>query len=308
MDKQRTYHKEELLIKTSNWQTRLERRLRIPVGLIGYGSISLNQHVPAILRDVPELELVAVAESDPNQRRTLERIYGGVRTYTNEVAMLDAERLVGVLIATETDSLPHLCSYAIKRGHHVFVEKPVARRAENIESLMRDVQGTGLICQVGFNRRFSYGYRIANELVRQGQLGEIHALNLRFWFAPPANLGDILEDLLLNVGIHAYDLAQYFMGTAIYSGVRARVTIGSQNGTLQALVPMKSGGSSTITLSSAGSWNYPSEYLEVIGDKSSVIVENSRRGKWLTPPDTVKCFEPSYSNHWVSCSTLLIAF
>lgn len=291
---------ERLLVKTSNWETRMTNVERIPVALVGYGSISLNQHIPTILSDVPELKLVAVAEKDEGRRQAVEDRYGNIRTYEDHITMLEQEKLDGVIVATQTENLADICRYALKRGLNTFVEKPVARNASVVEELDEDFGEANAICQVGFNRRYNYGYQYVKRILEAQELGSLHSLHYRFWFSPPKNPEWILEDLLLNVGIHAFDLVQFFMGRVLYGEARASAVIESSCGTLSIWFPFEQGGAGTIILSSAGSWEYPAEYLEIIGSQGSVRVDNARRITLFSPPDTLTSHEPSYSTHWKS--------
>ena len=93
-------------------------------GLFGAGYI-VERHIPA-WQASPDAELVAVC--DLNRARAEERAkqYGIPAVYDSVEAMLDAENLDCVDIATRPESHKALASLAASRGVNVLCQKPLA--------------------------------------------------------------------------------------------------------------------------------------------------------------------------------------
>lgn len=86
------------------------------VGIIGYGKIAEDQHVPAIAGN-PAFRLAAVASRNATPEL-------GVPTFTNPQAMLDGVELDAVAICTPPGPRHAATQLCLARGLHVLMEKP----------------------------------------------------------------------------------------------------------------------------------------------------------------------------------------
>src|SRR5690606_4189893 len=100
-------------------------------------------------------------------------------TYQNYEEMLADPQVEAVLIATTDAFHVPLARKAVAAGKHVFVEKPLGVTIEEGEALRDHLAGTGLILQVGTNRRFDPALAYAQQFVRD-ELGEL--MSLRAWY------------------------------------------------------------------------------------------------------------------------------
>ena len=103
-------------------------------------------------------------------------------------------------------AIHEIATDAAAAGKHVFVEKPVAETSAEALRMAAAVDRAGVICHVGFNKRFYYGYRQARRLIAEGALGAPSGLQGRFWYQAGR------RDPLLHNGLHFLDLAAFFMG------------------------------------------------------------------------------------------------
>ncbi len=131
-----------------------QRHIRL--GLIGLGWVTRNCHLPSLRvlqgegwplgiarlcdRDLPKLQTTsaewpdAIIEGDPTE-------------------LLARDDLDGVMILTRPEVSAPLLRCAIKRGHTIFVEKPVAHSRREIEDCLNLAGRNGARIQVGYNRR-----------------------------------------------------------------------------------------------------------------------------------------------------------
>ena len=68
---------------------------------------------------------------------------------------------------------------ALKAGKHVLVEKPMGVTVEECEQLKERAEATGLVVQVGTEKRFDEGIVFAHDFVRE-EMGEMIAL--KAWY------------------------------------------------------------------------------------------------------------------------------
>lgn len=125
-----------------------------------------------------------------------------------------------VVVATAHDSLAQIARAAISAGKHVLVEKPAARRAEELAGLAALAEQKGVRVRVGFNHRYHRAFRQARELVNSNKLGSLMFLRARYghggrigyekeWRANPAISGG---GEMIDQGVHLIDLARWFLG------------------------------------------------------------------------------------------------
>lgn len=93
----------------------------IRVGIVGLGKMGLS-HL-SIFRAHPQVELAGICDSTGYLLSVLGK-YTGVKTYANLDAMLAAEELDAVVIATPSALHATMVRTALERGLHVFCEKP----------------------------------------------------------------------------------------------------------------------------------------------------------------------------------------
>jgi predicted dehydrogenase len=125
-----------------------------------------------------------------------------------------------VIVATRHHNLAEITRAAIDLGKHVFVEKPAARKASELQPLMLAAIQRGVKVRVGFNHRYHRAFRKARELFENGELGELMFIRARYghggrigyeseWRANPELSGG---GELIDQGIHLIDLSRWFLG------------------------------------------------------------------------------------------------
>jgi scyllo-inositol 2-dehydrogenase (NAD+) len=105
---------------------------------------------------------------------------------------------------------------AARKGKPTFCEKPPALSLGEIAEMKAAIDKSGTFFQMGFMRRFDPGYAAAKRQIDAGRIGEplVFKATSRDPFRPsleyanPASSGGMLIDM----GIHDFDLARWFMG------------------------------------------------------------------------------------------------
>ncbi len=96
-------------------------------------------------------------------------------TYRDYDAMLADPCVEAVIVAIADEFHVPMTLRALEAGKHILVEKPLGTTVEACRELRDRAAGTGLVVQVGNNRRFDPGVEFACKFLRE-ELGERMAL------------------------------------------------------------------------------------------------------------------------------------
>ena len=284
----------------------------IKIGLIGCGIIAEWAHLPVltgpdiVIPDQFELgkyipykkirstiipKVIALCDIRRERANLLGDRYNINRRYTSYQTMLDNEDLDALLVTAGPKLNMRIIPQSVERGLHIFVEKPMTgtlREALKIQRILKDKR---IVFQVGFMKRFYYGYRTAKRLL-QSELGQVEALHARFWSGN--------RDDLLNNGIHIFDIVQFLGGPV--KEVHAR----SFGDNIVAIVQFESSAIGSLLLTgkinvTEGVWHSIHERVEIIGSKNRVlVVENGRRIRISGKGRPLSTWDPPQVLHWVT--------
>jgi predicted dehydrogenase len=192
-----------------------EKTKKIGIGIIGCGLIG-NKRAAALSSDV---DLIACADIHYPQSEKLAALYGA-QAFSAYEDLLKLKEIDMVIIATLHDSLAEISLAAIEAGKHVFVEKPAARSARELEGVMDAANAHAVKVHVGFNHRYHRALQKAKDIVDTGGVGELMFVRARYghggrvgyekeWRADPVLSGG---GELIDQGPHLIDLARWFLG------------------------------------------------------------------------------------------------
>ena len=188
-----------------------------------------------------------------------------------------------VFVATRHDLHAELVLSALRAGKHVFVEKPLCIRAEELAAIGRCVEELGERCPiltVGFNRRFAKATReLAASFQGRGPL------SVSYRFAPgpiPASAWPQDEDVgggrIIGEACHAIDTCTALIGSPPVKVFAESVgsVRGLETSDDSAFITLRheDGSISSISYQARGDRAFPPERIEVFGGGSVGVVEN----------------------------------
>jgi myo-inositol 2-dehydrogenase/D-chiro-inositol 1-dehydrogenase len=194
---------------------------RLNVAMVGCGGLPTGVLLPA-LSLVEELRLVSTCDiRDEAAQRAAERFHAP-RFYTDYEMMLERERLDGVLIAAPPAVHVTVGIEALKRGLHVYSEKPPAMTASDAKRFRDAAVGKRVKTLVGTVQRHCPVNRMAKELLNKPEFGNPLVYQARYvcpgpgmrmdWGMRRDSDDDMFRFFLLDHVIHHLDLARFFMG------------------------------------------------------------------------------------------------
>jgi predicted dehydrogenase len=177
----------------------------VNVGQAGLGHWGKN-----LVRNFDELaDLTWICESDEARRAEFGARYPNARVTASFEEMLADDDLQAVVIATPVPTHHPLAKQALEAGKHVFVEKPPAMRAAEMEELVGLAEERGLVLMPGHLLLYHPGVQKLKELVDSGQLGDVLCV-----YGNRQNLGIIRtnENALWSLGVHDLSVILYLIG------------------------------------------------------------------------------------------------
>jgi predicted dehydrogenase len=130
----------------------------VRLGVLGAGNFATLVALPAVAR-MQKVEKVSIVSAGGLSAKLAARDFGFERASTDPADVLQDPRINAVGIFTRHHLHAGLTAAALRNGKHVFCEKPLALREEElaeVESAWRKAAGVSpRILMVGFNRRFA---------------------------------------------------------------------------------------------------------------------------------------------------------
>lgn len=162
----------------------------LKVGQIGAGHLGkfhLNNW-----KNIEGIELVGFCDTDDSNALAVAQKY-------NLTRFEDAEKLIdacdAIDIVAPTSSHFELCELAIKKGKHVFVEKPLANTMDEAKELVKLAKEANIKFQVGHVERFNPAFLALKGQVLQPMFIEVHRLAQ---FNPRGTDVSVILDLMIH--------------------------------------------------------------------------------------------------------------
>lgn len=184
----------------------------IKVGLIGVGYLG-KIHL-RILLETSAFQLIGFYDIDKQTSSDISKQYN-VKAYSSGPELMDDCQ--ALIIVTPSNTHFEIASTAIKKGKHVFLEKPVTPTVEEAKLLMGLEKEAGVKIQVGHVERFNPAFISAVPFINKPQFIEIQRLAI---YNPRGTDVSVTLDLM----IHDLDL----LLTIVRSNIKSIQAFGSK--------------------------------------------------------------------------------
>jgi len=174
---------------------------QLRTGVIGVGS--MGRHHARVYRELPETELIGVADADSEAARAAADTYETTAMEIEE--LLDAVDAVSVAVPTPYHY--ETASAALDRDTHVLVEKPFVDSLDAGRRLIDRARERDLTLQVGHIERFNPATRALTDIVPDLNVIAVDARRL----GPPLDR-DLQASAVLDLMIHDLDVLLALIG------------------------------------------------------------------------------------------------
>ncbi|TYL40731.1 gfo/Idh/MocA family oxidoreductase [Natronococcus pandeyae] len=187
----------------------------IGVGIVGLGGMG---HLHAKNVEQFGADVVAGADLVEKQRQQFATEFGA-KTYETHEGLVVDDDVDAVIVTTPNRFHEPITVDALEAGCHVLVEKPLAHTLESAERIADAAAAAPGVCMVGFHNRHAASMAMFDEQDKRGRFGDLTHVEANYvrrrgvpgpgsWFTDPDLAGG---GSLLDIGVHALDLALYAM-------------------------------------------------------------------------------------------------
>ncbi|MDY7031089.1 MAG: bi-domain-containing oxidoreductase [Thermodesulfobacteriota bacterium] len=277
---------ERIHTRTIQLSPRTSERAGIPsVGFIGSGNYAMGVLIPAFKRAGVRLRTVASSTG-------VSGVHAGQK-YDFEETTTDIERLLSdsevdaVVIVTRHNSHAGFVIKALKAGKHVFVEKPLCLKPQELRDIIdayNEIGNTTFktkncpVLMVGFNRRFAPQIQKMKTLLANVKGPKSFVITVNAGAIPTNHWIQDLEvggGRILGEACHFVDLLRFLADSPIFS--YSRSAMDSENGdTVSLQLRFSDGSIGTVHYFANGNKSFPKERIEVFASGRVLQLDNFR--------------------------------
>lgn len=196
---------------------------KVKVGVIGTGFIG-PAHIEA-MRRLGHVEVLALADINEEVARQKADALSIGAAYGDYRKLLADPEIEAVHICTPNNLHHPMAKEALLAGKHVVCEKPLAMHSDQAKELIQIAREKGLVNAVHFNIRFYPMIHHMRDMVRNGDLGTVFAVNGSYqqdwlfldtdynWRLEPEISGD--SRAVADIGSHWFDAVEFITGIGV---------------------------------------------------------------------------------------------
>jgi predicted dehydrogenase len=162
-----------------------------PADMLNIAVVGLGGQGVSNLKGLKGQNIVALCDVDDVRAGKAYEQHPGATKFTDFRKMFDAleKQIDAVVISTPDHTHFHPAWWAMERGKHVYLEKPLAHEVEEVRRLTEAARKKGLATQLGSQRHAVKGLRDGVEIVKSGLLGTIKEVHS--WIASSRGMPNV---------------------------------------------------------------------------------------------------------------------
>lgn len=288
-------------------------KAKLNMGLVGAGRMGIA-YARYLAWRVPGATLYAVSDVRLEAAEAARAETGAAKAYADFHELVNDKAVDAVVVMTPTKLHKDVVVAAARAGKPIFCEKPLSLALDDAQVMKDELAKSGVFFQLGFMRRFDAGYAAAKKKIEAGAIGKPCVFKSTSKdkerpsvdYLRPENSGG----LFIDMGIHDFDLARWFMGdvASVYStgGVLAYPEMNGIGDWDNALtnIRFKNGCIGMVSLSRNGVYGY-GIYTEIVGTEGTLQIGYDRETPVLVMKkdsiahDTVPGFYERFENAYI---------
>jgi len=255
---------------------------KIRVALAGAGDFAMGMHLPNMLKLRKSFQLRTVMSRTAVKARAAAKRFEAEHATTDYQAVLNDADVDLVFITTRHDTHGDMVISALRAGKHVFVEKPLCLREEELSAIEQFYQETANppVLMTGFNRRFSPAFVRVRELLTTRSAPFMLEYRMNAGYLPPEHWVHGPQGGGRNIGesCHIYDLFVSLAGPDLKEvkamSIKPPSAQWQRNDNFTASVSFADGSVCTLLYTALGDTSYSKEQMHVYSDNSVLVLNN----------------------------------
>jgi D-xylose 1-dehydrogenase (NADP+, D-xylono-1,5-lactone-forming) len=236
----------------------------------------INRLFLAGARQADGVELAAVASRDQARAEAYAREHGIETAHGSYEALLADPRVEAVYIPLPNSLHVEWTIRALASGKHVLCEKPLSRRAAEVERAFDAADRADRLLMEAFMYRHHPQTRRLTELIGQGAIGRVHMIRAAFGFVSQREADVRLQaaldgGALMDVGCYCVSAARLIAGEP--ERVSAEQALGGDGVDVAFAATMRHA-DEVLSHFEAGLALDSRDLLEVVGDGGSLLLED----------------------------------
>lgn len=179
---------------------------KVRVAVIGAGNMGRNHLRNFFL--LPEADLVALADINPETKSLAEEYKS--KYFTDYKQMIDEMKPDAVSIVVPTPFHAEVAAYAMERGIHCLLEKPITSTVEEADGLINLAKKHNIVFTVGHIEHYNPVIKKLKELLDAGKVGKITSIVCKRVGGFPAV--EPKTDVIIDLAVHDIDIISYLIG------------------------------------------------------------------------------------------------
>ena len=178
--------------------------------VIGIGSMGKNH--ARIYADLPDVNLVAVADSNEEASKNISEKYT-CKPYTDYKEMIQNEKLDVVSIAVPTKLHKQVALDVIEKGINVLIEKPIASSVEEGKKIIEFASKKKVKLMAGHIERFNPAVIELKKRLDNNELGKIFKIDVNRVGPFPGRIRDV--GVVIDLAVHDLDIIRYLTNSEV---------------------------------------------------------------------------------------------
>jgi len=255
----------------------------VRVGILGQGRSGRNIHAAWLSQSPEQYRIVAVSDALKDRRERAEQEYG-CEAYTTYRDLLKRDDIELVVNALPSHLHPQGTVDALKAGHHVVCEKPLAPTVKDFKRMAAAARQAKRVLAPFQQSRYAAHFQQILKVLRSGVLGRVVLIKISYnGFARRwdwQTLQEFRGGNLLNTGPHPMDQALCLLGwnmPEVFCQMDRANTYGDAEDHVKVLLHRK--GLPTVDLEISSCCAYPGDTFQVYGTRGG-LTGGSSGLKW----------------------------
>lgn len=257
----------------------------LKVALLGYGRAAEHIHLP-VLKELQGVDLVALAEEDPSRRTQGQRILPEAKVFESFETLLEQADVDAAVITLPNALHEPAAISAFSRGLHAYLEKPLAPTLAAGRAIITAWRAAGTVGMVGHNYRFGSMQNEARQLLAEGAVGQLVAVQSVFstpardlprWKRSRATGGGALLDL----ASHHLDLLPWLLQSRPVTISCHLRSVHSEDDTAAVRLELENG---LVAQTLASISAVEDDRIEIYGDAGRIVIDRYRNDRLEVHP------------------------